>query len=262
MNLQLRRFDPSKIADDKVCIFIGKRGSGKSTLVTDILWHKRHIPVGVVMSATEEGNHHYKQFVPDLFIHGDYQKETVEKILARQKTLANLNKVQPAFLLLDDCMYEKSRMKDLCIRQTFYNGRHWKLFFMLTMQYCMDLPPDLRGQCDYVFVFREPIVQNRKRLYENFFGIFPSFEMFEQVLKVCTENYECLVLDNTSKSNKIEDCVFFYRSPIRKNFRIGSPAMWRFHQSNYNPRHAQLPSTGIEAPQKKNTPKIVVKKVG
>ena len=71
MNLQLRRFDPSKIADDKVCIFIGKRGSGKSTLVTDILWHKRHIPVGVVMSATEEGNHHYKQFVPDLFIHGD-----------------------------------------------------------------------------------------------------------------------------------------------------------------------------------------------
>jgi hypothetical protein len=129
------------------------------------------------------------------------------------------------------------------------------------MQYCMDLPPDLRGQCDYVFVFREPIVQNRKRLYENFFGIFPSFEMFEQVLKVCTENYECLVLDNTSKSNKIEDCVFFYRSPIRKNFRIGSPAMWRFHQSNYNPRHAQLPASMAEV-QKKNTPKIVVKKVG
>lgn len=262
MNVQIRRFDPSRIGDDKVCIFIGKRGSGKSTLVTDILWYKRHIPVGVVMSATEDGNHHYKQFVPDLFIHGDYQKETIDKILARQKTLVSQGKGRPAFLLLDDCMYEKGRMKDLCIRQTFYNGRHWKLFFMLTMQYCMDLPPDLRGQCDYVFVMREPIVKNRQRLYENFFGIFPTFEMFEQVLNACTENFECLVLDNTSRSNRIEDCVFFYKAPVRKNFRIGGPAMWTYHQKNYNPQYVLQPPPSLEAPIKRNVPKLTVKKMG
>ena len=58
--IQLRRFDPSKIGTDKVCVVIGKRGTGKSTLVTDLLYHKRDIPVGIVMSATEEGNHYYK----------------------------------------------------------------------------------------------------------------------------------------------------------------------------------------------------------
>lgn len=51
MTLQLRKFDPSKMADDKVCVFIGKRGTGKSTLVTDILWHKKHIPAGIAMSG-------------------------------------------------------------------------------------------------------------------------------------------------------------------------------------------------------------------
>jgi hypothetical protein len=235
MNIQLRKFDPSKIADDKVCVVIGKRGTGKSTLVTDLLYHKKDIPAGVVMSATEEGNHYYKQFIPDLFIYGDYNKETIEKVIERQKRLIAANKKTPAFILLDDCMYNKSFMKDTCIRQCFMNGRHWKLFFVLTMQYCMDLSPDLRANVDYVFILRENVIQNRERLWKSFFGVFPTFELFNQVMNACTENYECLVLDNTSKSNRLEDCVFYYKAPIRKGFRVGSDAIWNYHRKHYNP---------------------------
>lgn len=235
MNIQLRKFDPSKIADDKVCVVIGKRGTGKSTLVTDLLYHKRDIPAGVVMSATEEGNHYYKQFVPDLFIYGDYNRETIEKVIDRQKRLIAANKKTPAFVLLDDCMYNKAFMKDTCIRQCFMNGRHWKIFFVLTMQYCMDLSPDLRANVDYVFILRENVIQNRERLWKSFFGVFPSFELFNQVMNACTENYECLVLDNTSKSNRLEDCVFYYKAPIRRGFRVGSEAIWNYHRQHYNP---------------------------
>ena len=241
MNIQLKKFDPSRISDDKVCVVIGKRGTGKSTLVTDLLWHKRNIPIGVVMSATEEGNHYYQQFVPDIFIHGDYNRDTIEKVIERQKNLIAAKKSSPAFILLDDCMYNKAFMKDTCIRQCFMNGRHWKLFFILTMQYCMDLSPDLRANVDYVFILRENIIQNRERLWKSFFGVFPSFDLFNQVMNACTENYECFVLDNTSKSNRIEDCVFYYKAPIRKGFRIGSDAMWNFHRNNYNPRAHRNP---------------------
>jgi hypothetical protein len=82
MNLSLRKFKPENMPDDKVCVFIGKRGTGKRCLVTDILYHKKHIPSGIVMSATEEGNHHYKSFVPDLFIHSDYDREVIERGMA------------------------------------------------------------------------------------------------------------------------------------------------------------------------------------
>lgn len=241
MNIQLKKFDPSRIADDKVCVFIGKRGTGKSTLVTDILYHKRHIPAGVVMSGTEDGNHYYKQFVPDLFIYGDYQRDVIEKVIDRQKRLKSMNKTSPAFILLDDCMWNKAFLKDTCIRQCFMNGRHWNIFFMLTMQYCMDLSPDLRTNVDYVFILRENVIQNRERLWKSFFGIFPSFELFNQVMNACTENFECLVLDNTSRSNKIEDCVFYYKAPIRKGFRVGSSQMWKYHQNNYNPSTSRNP---------------------
>jgi len=249
------------MADDKVCIFIGKRGSGKSCLVTDILYHKRHIPVGVVMSATEEGNHHYKGFVPDLFIYNDYNKEVIERVLERQKRIINsgTTKKSSSFILLDDCMYDRKFMKDTCIRQCFMNGRHWKLFFMLTMQYCMDLSPDLRANVDYVFILRENIVQNREKLYKSFFGIFPTFDMFNQVMNACTENYECLVLDNTSKSNKIEDCVFWYKAKIKKNFKVGSPAIWAYHQKNYNPNHSR--TTNKNDPNKVSKNTLSVKKI-
>jgi hypothetical protein len=238
MNIQLRKFNPASMKDDKVCVLIGKRNTGKSTLVTDILYHKKHLPAGIVMSATEEGNHHYQQYVPDLFIYGDYDREAIERVLERQRQILLQNKpISPAFILLDDCMYDKKFMKDTCIRKCFMNGRHWKIFFMLTMQYCMDLTPDLRANVDYVFILRENIIQNREKLYKAFFGIFPTFDMFNQIMNACTENYECLVLDNTSKSNKIEDCVFWYKAKLHPQFRIGSPQLWNYHKKHYNPTH-------------------------
>ena len=99
----------------------------------------------------------------------------------------------------------------------------------------MDLTPDLRANVDYVFILRENVLQNREKLYKSFFGIFPTLDMFNQVMTKCTENYECLVLDNTSKSNKIEDCVYWYKANLRKNFRIGSPAIWKAHKQKYRP---------------------------
>ena len=62
-NIQIRKFDPRKIDSNRVCVFIGKRGTGKSTLVTDVLYHHRKIPMGVIMSGTEESNEHYKKHV-------------------------------------------------------------------------------------------------------------------------------------------------------------------------------------------------------
>lgn len=244
MSIEIKKFNPKTIDDTRVCVFIGKRGTGKTTLVTDILYHKKYIPAGIVMSGTEEGNSYYQQYVPDLFVYNEYQSETMERVINRQKKAVRSKKDgSNIFVLVDDCMYDKKMIRDKNIRGIFMNGRHWKIFFMLTMQYCMDLSPDLRANVDYVFVLRENIIQNREKIYKNFFGIFPNFEMFSQVLNSCTENYECLVLDNTSKSNKIEDVVFWYKAALRPkgSFRIGSSEFWKCHKKNYNPgyEHAQ-----------------------
>jgi hypothetical protein len=250
-NLAIRKFNPKTIDDCRVILLIGKRNTGKSVLAKDLLYHKRHLPAGVVMSGTEEGNGYYSGWVPDSFIYNDFDKGVIDGVIDRQRRLSKIDKAKNVFLVLDDCLYDKKLLREKCMRALFMNGRHWKVYMLLTAQYMMDVPPDIRSQIDYVFVLRENILQNRKRLYDTFFGVFPSFDVFCQVMDKCTENYECIVLDNTSRSNKIEDMVFWYKAKIRDNFKMGSPLFWRFHSNNYDPNHDER--THMTSPPRKNT---------
>lgn len=253
MHLKLKKFDPTKMGDNRVAVFIGRRGTGKTSLVTDILYIKRDIPVGVVMSGTEEGNGHYGNFVPDSFIYPDFDKNVIEKVITRQKRLMQAkdpNVDTRVFMLLDDCMYDKKITREKCMRAIAMNGRHWNILLMLTMQYCLDLTPDIRSNIDYVFVLKESYKAVREKIYKNFFGIFPTFSMFCEVMDACTENYECLVLDNTSTSNKLEDCVFWYKAQLRPPFRVGSEQFWKYHALAYNPRYEHVEEED-EQPHKK-----------
>jgi hypothetical protein len=110
------------------------------------------------------------------------------------------------------------------------NGRHWKIMLIITMQYPLGIPPNLRTNIDYVFILREPYIANRKRIYENYAGMFPTFESFCQVMDQCTENYECLVINNNSKSNKLQDQIFWYKAEPHGNFRLGSKEFRRFQK--------------------------------
>ena len=42
------------------------------------------------------------------------------------------------------------------MRLLFMNGRHWKIILIITMQYPLGIPPNLRTNIDYVFILREP----------------------------------------------------------------------------------------------------------
>ncbi len=240
MNLELRKFDIKNIRDDQVVVLIGKRDTGKSFLCRDILYNQSTIPVGQVISGTEGANQFYTKIIPKLFIHEEFKTDIVQNILKRQKIMMDkINKgdksIDPrAFLILDDCLYDNTWSKDKWMRSVFMNGRHYKLLFLLTMQYALGIPPNLRTNIDYVFILRENYVSNRKRLYEHYAGMFPNFEMFCQVMDQCTENYECLVINNNAKSNKLEDQVFWYKAEERPDFKIGAPSYWEYSDKNYS----------------------------
>tara|TARA_B100001094_G_scaffold275542_1_gene283149 strand:+ start:876 stop:1676 length:801 start_codon:yes stop_codon:yes gene_type:complete len=239
-HLELKKFNMSDIKDDKVVVLIGKRDTGKSFLCKDILYHHKDVPVGQVISGTEGANQFYSKIVPKLFIHGEFNTEIVQNMLKRQKLMieqinqGNQNLDPRAFLILDDCLYDNSWAKDKYMRSVFMNGRHYKLLFLLTMQYALGIPPNLRTNIDYVFILRENYVSNRKRLYEHYAGMFPNFEMFNQVMDQCTENYECLVINNNAKSNKLTDQVFWYKADARPDFRIGADPYWNYSEENYS----------------------------
>jgi hypothetical protein len=236
MKLELRKFDPSTIKSDSVVVFIGKRNTGKSYCMKDILSYHKELPVGIVISPTESANNYFEKFIPNMLIYDEYQPAIVKRFLDRQ---VNINKHKNeqikkygssdidnrAFLILDDCLYDKSWPTDKNIRSIFMNGRHYKIFFLITMQYCLGLPPILRANIDYVFIFKNNLIKEREKIYNHYAGIFNDFSTFCTVMDKCTDNYECLVIDNKVQSNKLEDQVKWYKAK-EVNFRLCNPELW------------------------------------
>jgi len=236
MKLELKKFDPTKIKNDSVVVFIGKRNTGISYCMKDIMSYNRDIPVGVVVSPTERANGYFEKFIPKMLIYDDLDEKLVSKFLNRQINITKDKKrdlekhgsstIDPrAFLILDDCMYNKAIMKDKNIRCIFMNGRHYKIFLLITMQHGLGLPPDLRSNIDYVFIFRNNIVKEREKIYNHYAGMFPTFDVFNQVMNQCTENYECLVIDNKTQSNNINDNVYWYKAQD-SNYKMCSQNLW------------------------------------
>ena len=276
MNLELKKFDMRSItfkaneSKGPVVVLIGRRDTGKSFLVRDLLYYHQDIPIGTVISGTEEGNGFYGKLVPKLFIHNEYNSAIIENILKRQKqVIKQINKemqqfnrttIDPrTFVILDDCLYDNSWSRDKLMRCLFLNGRHWKVMLVITMQFALGIPPALRTNIDYVFILRDPYISNRRRIYENYAGMFPTFEAFCQIMDQCTENYECLVINNNTKSNKLQDQIFWYKADGHGDFRLGSREFWELskqlnddeEEDQYDPNSVRKKSAG---------PRIAVKK--
>jgi hypothetical protein len=276
MNLDLAKFDMRAISfrpdENKgpVIVLIGRRDTGKSFLVQDLMFHHQDIPIGTVISGTEAGNGFFAAHVPKLFIHDAYNTAIIENILTRQKAVLKQVKkemdmykkssIDPrTFVVLDDCLYDNKWTKDVMMRLLFMNGRHWKIMLVITMQYPLGIPPNLRTNIDYVFILREPYIANRKRIYDNYAGMFPTFESFCQVMDQCTENYECLVINNNAKSNKLQDQIFWYKAQQHGPFKLGSKEFWEISKNLGSDDEGEQ-SYDPNAAKNSKGPKINVKK--
>jgi hypothetical protein len=244
--VQLKKFKIKDILPDATIMCLGRRRSGKSFLVRDIFYHHQDIPFGVVFSGTEEASPFFGDFVPDTFIHSEYSSDLVKSLLHRQKkkirdaknqgkSESGKCKANNMFIVLDDMLHDaQSWRKDESMQNIFFNGRHFNVFFILTMQYAQGIPPALRSNIDYVFIFGETSVANRRKIYEAYCGMIPTFDHFCNILDACTTNHECLVIKTSGNTSDLRDQVFWYKAEKHENFRVGHPKFWSYHKNQYN----------------------------
>ena len=232
MRLKINKWDPASIKPHRLILLIGRRGTGKSSLLEDILYHiAPAIDIALAMSPTEESLGMFRNHLPEPWLFNGYSQAKVEELIEMQRGLAKQQKQRSVLLALDDCMYDKAILRSTCMRNIHMNGRHLKITFVNAVQYLVDIDPALRTQVDYVVCLKENIFTNKQRLHRMFFGCFRAFEDFASVLDKVTENYGALVLDNTSPTASLEDCLFWYRASISlPSYRVGKPIYWKLAQ--------------------------------
>jgi hypothetical protein len=283
MNFSLKKFDIGMIKGrceidsrkSPMMVVIGKKDTGKSFLVRDILYNcQQDFPVGTVISGTEVANEFFQHMVPSKFIHDKYTPQIVMNVIKRQMTMKqkrNASKngsggqsnIDPrAFLILDDCLYDATWIKEESTRYVFMNGRHIDMMTIITMQYPLGITPNLRTNVDFVFILRENILGNRRRIYENYAGMFPTFEMFCDFMDQCTENYEGLVICNNVSSNKLDDQVFWYKASEHPPFRLCDQSLWADNRPFQSAMLAADEYNSSSMRKKNAPPSVWVKKSG
>lgn len=243
--MPIREFQLEWLCENPSICMIAKRGSGKSWVTRSILKHFRNIPGGVIIAPTDKMNCFYGKFYPESYIHYQYSSELIENILHRQdkiiqkakKYARKHKKCDPrAILIMDDCLASKgSWATDQPIMEVFYNGRHYMLMYILTMQFPLGIKPELRANFDYIFLFSEDFYSNQKRIYEHYAGMFPTFDSFRTVFLQLTDDFGSMVIVNRGSRKDFLDKIFWFKAGKDNIKQIGCNQFNKFHDRNYDP---------------------------
>ena len=210
--------------------------TGKSTLIKALLYSKKHIiPIAMAMSGSEDSNHAYSEIMPSTFIFNEYNEEKLSDFVRRQK-IATQHLDNPwAAIILDDCT-DDPKIFNKPLQQAMYKkGRHWKMLYILSLQYAMDVKPVIRTNVDGIFILREPLLKNREALYKNYASIIPDFTTFCELMDQLTDDYCALYIHGVTQTNTWQECVFYWKAPIvSKDWKFGCQEYWDFHYARFN----------------------------
>jgi hypothetical protein len=205
-------------------VVIGKPRSGKSRLISSLLYFKKHIfPVAQVQSGTEDSNEYYSKIFPNLFIYPKLNTHAIEEFIKRQKLAKKYLENPWSVLLLDDCTDDPKILKTPLFQGIFKNSRQWDMWTIVSLQYAGDLLPVIRTCVDGSFLLRESSRRNRQKLWENYASAIPTMDDFCDVMDEMTNDYTSIYIDNIGQSNNFDDCVFWYKANLDR-----MPEKWQF----------------------------------
>jgi len=247
---ELLTFTPKMMGAEDSGLFIGKRKSGKTTALVDVMYHKRRVPDGLVFCGTADSNGAFQKIVPDSYIYSDWDHQAILRSIERMKKLNAKRQAKGlpkkfSFLISDDNGWDASFCNDKQLLRLLMNGRWWGFAPMLvTLQFPLGFAPAYRNQFDWVFLFRELLPSNRKRLYDHYAGQIGSYRRFCNTLDKYTSDFSCIVIRNSGNSNRIKDNFFVYKAKLRDwtvnpkqtRWHMGSKVYWKNHFNTYDPK--------------------------
>lgn len=213
-SLPFREFDiQGALHQGKNIMILGRRGTGKSSLVCDML-HKGQYFFGTMLT------HPYNDITNlplDICLCRNDDINERDTHITNHMLNASQAQGKPTALVLEDCIYDMKTVTKL-LAEAFATGTNNTT--IITMQYPLSISSSFRF--DYVFILYEPIKSNRLRLWERYGYMFATYDLFSLAMDHVTVgtdsnhlNYTAMVIDcrTYDEPKEITDLVFWYKAP-------------------------------------------------
>lgn len=236
-------FKLGQVGPDFTLAFIGKRREGKSFCARWILSAVHHHFPRVWCFTNTKINGYWQDMIPDKFVFDQYEPAVMEQIIVRQKALikwmkkhpdeAERQKVNPnIIIILDDCINQDlhhSLAEHL--KYVFFNGRHLKILFIITLQYARGIPPGFRENIDMCFLYRMHSIAQKEAICENFLGNYPKKTALKILSECVWQDHETGVRQflcvDTSGNSDLGHELYVGQATEPPKFKIGCEEWWK-----------------------------------
>ena len=219
-------------------ILYGPRRSGKSTFIRNICQRIRPWYPDVVVFTTTKDSGEYFGFIPIENVIDGLDEDLLMKLILnqrRKKREESRGKDQGNYELLviiDDCMSEKLRYKDI-FNKVFFNGRHYNITLIVTVQDVKGVAPAATINADLAYSFALPDRRGRDTIREKFVDYLDRNQFAD--LMDCPDinkKYHILCFDIAHRYNPINCRISFgcCDTKAEKPFVMGGPEMWKNSQ--------------------------------
>lgn len=227
--MKIKYFDLKKqLPKYAVVVLLGRRRSGKTVNIFSLLQERKDAyDFGLCFCGSAATREQFREIMPNEFVYDGIDIDKLKNLVKMQEEDVEKGIAKSCLLIIDDCGFQSKLFNTDVFRKIAMNGRHYKLFVIISLQYSLGIKPALRNQVDIVVASMEKNVANKKRIFEHYSVCFRKFRDFELIFDQCTKNFESCIIAVAARSSNIDENIFFWKSqfPI-PSFKLNEKGMW------------------------------------
>lgn len=194
---KLKIFNMNNIEIGDNIFIIGKRSSGKSTLVSKILSYKENIGIEMIFSPTEILERFYvNKISKNVQIFPSYKSNILYNFIRQQKDNINSHIIEDnsSIIILDNCLL-RPEYNDYNLTDLLVNGFFYKTINLITSAYPAGFGKYFKSNIDYLFMLKETHLLYKNEIYEDYFKSIIDYDTYINLIDKYTNNYSSIVLD-------------------------------------------------------------------
>lgn len=212
--MDIMEFHLDQMVEYPHILIIGKNDDSRNTIINSVLDYyiqKYNTKISVICPA-DKINPYYITHYENTEIHCGLQEEYVKKFLHQAMLAMSTGSEINAMFIFNDCIDTSEFWNNKTIDEILMNGRHYKIPYIITMERATNIPPAVRMNFDYVFVLPDDSVVNRRKIWNNYGLMIPTFGSFENIFNQCTRDNHTMVINNRIPFEKINYSIYWYRA--------------------------------------------------
>ena len=230
----LPAWDPRMFPPDGTVVLFGRRRSGKSWLIRELIWRYRHLYRQVVVLTNTKNNGFWAKYVPFRFIH-KYNAYVIQRVIQHQQSIMAWNElhadepdkiINPYLALILDDVVAKDLHHDSPLNTVFFEGRHNKIAIFITTQHPKRLPPGVRSNADLAVVFPMWSTNDQETIQEQYCTYFQDKRDFNLMLLRYTQNQQCVVIFLGNPAAPMKQSLYWYKSSEPPPFKTCAQEYW------------------------------------